>query len=274
MEEELDDTARDEASDQATSRDEAAEAVSHFATTRERMTLLDAAATPLPAARAGLFQKATCRDKPRAPAVSPSKAAQHRFRSSEVIIFQYRQPLGDAPHVTASQIRSQQCGASQIKAEGVLAPQEQQQGLGQGAAEAGRAPACPPAAAPVPDVAPLPAGESAEPKQKVEIFFAFSSCSLHFRSRSNLSLLRVNLFLLRILFKFHIFLYITFFCFYFIYYFVLFCFIYLFMDLYIFLFLLLFAFGFVASCQFELCLIYTAVSESCVCNRIAIVAKV
>lgn len=170
MEEELDDTARDEASDQTTSRDEAAEAVSHFATTRERMTLLDAAATPLPAARAGLFQKATCRDKPRAPAVSPSKAAQHRFRSSEVIIFQYRQPLGDAPHVTASQIRSQQCGASQIKAEGVLAPQEQQQGLGQGAAEAGRAPAGPPAAAPVPDVAPLPARASAEPKQKVEIF--------------------------------------------------------------------------------------------------------
>lgn len=232
MEEELDDTARDEASDQTTSRDEAAEAVSHFATTRERMTLLDAAATPLPAARAGLFQKATCRDKPRAPAVSPSKAAQHRFRSSEVIIFQYRQPLGDAPHVTASQIRSQQCGASQIRAEGVLAPQEQQQGLGQGAAEAGRAPAGPPAAAPVPDVAPLPAGESAEPKQKVEIFFAFSSCSLHFRSRSNLSLLRVNLFLLRILFKFHII---------FIYY----IFLFLFYLLFCFILFYIFVYGFI-----------------------------
>lgn len=157
MEEELDDTAtRDEASEPKISKDETAGPEAHLATSRELMTLLSTAATPIPASRAGLSQRATCQEKPHASAVSPCKAAQHWFRSSEVIIFQYRQPRGNSPHVTASQIRSQQCGASRIKPEGIPA------------AKAGRVPECPSAAAPVPDAAPPPARESAESRQKVE----------------------------------------------------------------------------------------------------------
>ncbi|XP_063605586.1 inositol-trisphosphate 3-kinase A-like isoform X2 [Penaeus indicus] len=155
MEEELDDTAtRDEASEPKTSADETAESEAHFATSRELMTLLRTAATPIPASRAGLFQRATCQDKPHASAVSPCKAAQRWFRSSEVIIFQYKQPRGNSPHVTASQIRSQQCGAARTKPESTPV------------AKAGRAPERPSAAAPVPNAAPLPASESAEPRQK------------------------------------------------------------------------------------------------------------